>query len=80
MKNKYYLHEFQLFDGEVYITFNIVALKESKKEILLAITNRGKITHVIYDLLEDEHGYYFEYGCDYTKIKIEDFKEVKEDE
>ena len=80
MKNKFYLHEFQLFDGEAYITFNIVALKESKKEILLAITNRGRITQATYDLFKDENGYYFEYGCDYTKIKIEDFKEVKEDE
>ena len=26
MKNKFYLHEFKLFDGEEYITFNIVAL------------------------------------------------------
>ena len=79
MKNKFYLHEFQLFDGEAYITFNIVALKESKKEILLAITNRGRITQATYDLFKDENGYYFEYGCDYTKIKIKDFKEVKED-
>ena len=55
-------------------------LKESKKEILLAITNRGRITQATYDLCKDENGYYFEYGCDYTKIKIEDFKEVKEDE
>ena len=80
MKNKFYLHEFQLFDGEAYITFNIVAIKESKKEILLAITNRGRITQATYDLFKDENGYYFEYGCDYTKIKIEDFKEAKEDE
>ena len=46
MKNKFYLHEFNLFDGEEYITFNIVALNESKKEILVAVTNRGRITQV----------------------------------
>jgi len=79
MKNKFYLHEFKLFDGEEYITFNIVALNESKKEILVAVTNRGRITQVTYDLFEDESGYYFEYGCDYTKVKIEDFKEVKDE-
>ena len=33
MRNKFYLHEFKLFDGEESITFNIVALNESKKEI-----------------------------------------------
>ena len=75
MRNKFYLHEFKLFDGEEYITFNIVALNESKKEILVAVTNRGRITQVTYDLFEDENGYYFEYGCDYTKVKIEDFKD-----
>ncbi len=79
MKNKFYLQEFKLFDGEEFITFNIVALNESKKEILVAITNRGRITQVTYDLFEDENGYYFEYGCDYTKVKIEDFKEVKDE-
>ena len=78
MKNKFYLHEFKLFDGEEYITFNIVALNESKKEILLAVTNRGRISRVIYDLFEDENGYYFEYGCEYTKVKIKDFEEIKE--
>ena len=79
MRNKFYLHEFKLFDGEEYITFNIVALNESKKEILVAVTNRGRITQVTYDLFEDKNGYYFEYGCDYTKVKIEDFKEVKDE-
>ena len=80
MKNKFYLHEFQLYDGEAFITFDIVALKESTKEILVAVTNRGKITLVTYDLLKDQNGYYFEYGCEYTKVMIGDFKEVKEDD
>ena len=79
MKNTFYLHEFNLFDGEEYITFNIVALHESKKEILLAVTNRGRITEVTYDLFEDENGYYFEYGCDYTKVSINEFKEMKDE-
>ena len=79
MKNNFYLHEFKLFDGEEYITFNIVALNESKKEILLAVTNRGRISQITYDLFEDENGYYFEYGCDYTKVKINEFKEIKDE-
>jgi hypothetical protein len=78
MRNKFYLHEFQIFDGEATITFNIVDLNELKNEIQVAITNRGKITVVTYDLLKDENGYYFEYGCEYTKINVKDFKEVKD--
>ena len=77
MKNKFYLQEFQIFDGEATITFNIVDLNELKNEISVAITNRGKISVVTYDLLQDENGFYFEYGCEYQKIKISDFKEVK---
>ena len=77
MKNKFYLHEFKIHDGEAWITFNIVDISELKNEISVAITNRGKITVVTYNLSQDENGYYFEYGCEYTKININDFKEVK---
>ena len=77
MKNKFYLHEFKIHDGEAWITFNIVDISELKNEISVAITNRGKITVVTYDLYQDENGYYFEYGCEYTKININDFKEIK---
>ena len=76
MKNKFYLHEFQIFDGEATITFNIVDLNELNNEISVAITNRGKITVVTYNLYKDDNGYYFEYGCEYQKIKLSDFKEV----
>ena len=76
MKNKFYLKEFQIFDGEATITFNIVDINEMKEEILVAISNRGGISLVTYDLFKDENGYYFEYGCDYTKINLNDFQEA----
>ena len=60
MKNKFYLHEFAIFDGEAWITFNIVELNELKNEISVAVTNRGRITVTTYDLYKDENGYYFE--------------------
>ena len=78
MKNKFYLHEFAIFDGEAWIAFNIVELNELKNEISVAVTNRGRITVTTYDLYKDENGYYFEYGCEFTKININDFKEIKE--
>ena len=78
MKNKFYLHEFAIFDGEAWITFNIVELNELKNEISVAVTNRGRITVTTYDLYKDENGYYFEYGCEFTKININDFKVIKE--
>ena len=72
---KYYLSEFQLYDGEVYVTFNIVAIDTSKNEITVAISNRGRISVTTYDLLTDGNGFlYFEYGIDYEKININDFE------
>ena len=78
MTNQMYLREYQLFDGEATIIFNIVCLDLRKCEIQVAVTNRGKITIVTYDLYYTENDFYFEYGCDYTKVYIKDFKEIKE--
>ena len=75
---KYYLSEFQLYDGEVYVTFNIVAINTDKNEITVAISNRGRISVTNYDLLTDNNGsFYFEYGVDYEKINVNDFEVVK---
>ena len=72
---KYYLSEFQFHDGEVFITFNIVSIDTNKKEITVAISNRGRISVTTYDLLTDNNGFlYFEYGVDYEKININDFE------
>lgn len=74
---KYYLSEFELYDGEEFITFNIVGIDTAKKEIQLAVTDRGKISVITYDLLTDKEGkLYFEYGCMLEKISIDDFEEV----
>lgn len=73
MKNKFYMTEFKHFDGEEYITFNIIDLNE--KTITVAVTNRGKISLIDYDLYSDEKGLYFEYGCNYARINVEDFEE-----
>ena len=72
---KYYLSEFQLYDGGVFITFNIVSIDTNKNEITVAISNRGRISVETYDILTDSNGFlYFEYGIDYEKINIDDFE------
>ena len=76
MKNKMYLKEFEYFDGEKIVTFNIVEMKE--KSITVAVTNQGKISLLEYDLFQDEEGLYFEYGRTYARININDFEEVDE--
>ena len=72
---KYYLSEFQLYDGEAFVTFNIIAIDTSKNETTVAVSNRGRISVTTYDLLTDSDGsLYFEYGIDYEKIRIDDFE------
>ena len=53
---RYYLSEFELYDGEEFITFNIVGIDAAKNEIRIAVTNRGKISVITYDLLTDKNG------------------------
>ena len=74
---RYYLSEFELYDGEEFITFNIVGIDAAKNEIQIAVTNRGKISVITYDLLTDKHGgLYFEYGAMFTRIYLDDFEEA----
>lgn len=74
---KYYLSEFELYDGEEFITFNIVHIDTEKKEIQVAVTDRGKISLITYDLFTDKEGkLYFEYGPTYERVKVDDFEEV----
>ena len=74
MESEYYLKEFDFFDGECFITFNIIEINFSKQTILVAVSNRGKLSYIEYDLREDEdYEYYFTYGYDFTKIYLKDF-------
>lgn len=73
----YYLHEFIRFDGENFITFNLVHLDLMRNTVTVAITDTGKITLSDYELLLDSNGnLYFDYGSQYTKIYLKDFEEV----
>lgn len=76
MKNKFYMQEFEHFNGESFIKFNIVDI--GKSTITLAITNQGKITLGTYNLYEDENGLYFEYGRWDEIVYLEEFVEVDE--
>ena len=54
MKNKFYLKEFQFFDGEYTVVFNILSVESSK--ITVAVTKCGKISVSDYDLYTDKNG------------------------
>ena len=75
--NKFYLKEFQFFDGEDTVVFNIVALYEGSDKITVAVTKNVKITVTDYDLHLDENGLYFEYGVSGQEhIHIDNFEEI----
>ena len=74
--DKFYLKEFQFFDGENTVVFNIVAVEGNK--ITIAVTKCGKISVSEYDLFTDENGLYFEYGiAGQEHIHIDDFEEAE---
>ena len=43
----YYLSEFELYDGEAFITFNIVGIDLDRNEVQVAVTDRGRINVVL---------------------------------
>jgi hypothetical protein len=75
-RKRYYLSEFQLYDGEEFITFNIVDINTERDEITVAVTDRGKISVITYELKRDGDRLYFEYGQFFEKVNVDDFEEV----
>ena len=74
---KGYLAEFDFFDGDNFVTFNIIGCSSDQSEILVAVTDRGKINLVTYDIQTDKTDRrYFEYGCMFDRIYIDDFVEA----
>ena len=75
LMNSYYMKELEFFDGESFITFTIYELNPFNKRITIAASSQGRISIDTYDLLEDNYGYFFEYGYWHTKqIYISDFE------
>ena len=53
----YHLSEFEQYDGEAFITFNIVGIDLDHNEIQVAASDRGKISVVTYDLIAKTAGF-----------------------
>ena len=74
---KYYLSEYELYDGECFITFNLVGVDLDRNEIQVTVSDRGRISVVTYDLMTDKNGrLYFEYGVMFERVYLDDFEEV----
>ena len=74
----YYLREFELFDGEYDVKFNIVEINFEKHTINVAVTKAGKISVIEFDLLGSDDNSYFEYGPMLEHINVNDFESIRE--
>ena len=73
----YFLSKFELYDGEAFITFNIVGIDLDRSVVQVAVTDRGRISVVTYDLLTDKNGrLYFEYGVMFERVYLDEFEEA----
>ena len=74
MNPDFYFKEFDFFDGESFITFTIIDVNFEKQTILVVVSNRGKVSHIEYDIHEEsDDNWYFTYGYEFTKIYLNDF-------
>lgn len=76
---RYYLSEFSLYDGDHFVTFNIVDVDSVRNAITVAVSNEGRISVCTFDLKSDSNDcLFFEYGICSEKIAVDDFEQVKE--
>ena len=68
------MFEYDYFDGDHFITFDIIDVDEENNTVTLVISNQGRITQDTFDLLYDDEydeqyndNRYFEFGL-YTQI------------
>lgn len=75
MEKDYLMKEFELFDGDKFITFNVYDLNLARNVITVATTSDGRISVQTFDLQQDELGCFFEYGYWFPqRIYVEDFQ------
>ena len=72
LKNK----EYRFYDGEVYITLDVVYVDEERSKITIASTDKGKISVFDYEIMNDKYGSFIEYGPLYERIDLDEFKEI----
>lgn len=78
------MFEYDYFDGDHFITFDVIEVDEDNGKITLAISNQGRITQDTFDLLEDDEIdeemtndiRYFEFGLYADKIYLNQFESL----
>lgn len=74
---QYYLSELEFFDGNEFITFNIVGINVTRNTIAIPVSDQSKISIIGHELMADkDDNLYFEYGCEFRKIYLDGFTEI----
>ncbi len=75
------MFEYDYFDGDHFITFDIIDVDEENDTVTLAISNQGRITQDTFNLLYDDEydeqyndNRYFEFGLYADKIPLGAFE------
>ncbi len=77
---RYFMSEFQLYDTDHYITFNIIGIDFERRKITVNISNQGKMSVQTYELKGEKNALYFEYGIfDENKILVDEFETITEE-
>ncbi len=63
--------EFEFYDGEKFITFDLLDINEDKRTVLVVVSDNGRITQREFDLFTDKKGFYIEYGNAYNKVYLQ---------
>ena len=67
--------EYDYFNGENFITFDLIEIDDEKREVTVAVSDTRRISVKTFDLLFDGNRRYFEYGKIKKKIYIDEFTE-----
>lgn len=74
------MSEYEYFDGDHFIIFDIIDVNEENKTITIVISNQGRITQETFELFYDEKyleqcndDRYFKYGLYQDKIPLCEF-------
>ena len=77
------MFEFDYFDGDHFITFDIIDVDEENETVTVAISNQGRITQDAFEFLHDEKydeqyndDHYFEFGLYADRIPLGQFEHL----
>jgi len=75
-----YMSEFSIWNGENFVTFNIIELNEDRQTITVEVSDAGRLSPCTFDLVwDDKRGLCFEYGVTEERIAVKDFEQIEED-